>query len=178
MGVTGKAVTLGRDLSPPGRHRRWPVADPYVCYTGRMTIAYLPTVADRALIERAGCHAAPDHLLHPDARWGRGTDDLRVARVMLALERGARFTQAPNGRWYATPGDPLNGAGVSGTIIEMIRTGLVVHHRSGALVPAKVHLNAGGRSACGEPGEGMGPKRIRLHADPLLVDCLACLDRL
>lgn len=142
------------------------------------TLTYLPTPAERIWIERASAHSAPEDVLQPAARWDHGINDLAVARVMMAIERGTPITRARNGRWHAPTGSPL-GPSVSIIVNEMIRVGLVVHHVTGELVPAHVHLMTEFRvSACRVPGENMGPKRVRLHADPVIVDCLACLDRL
>lgn len=150
-----------------------------------MTITYLPTPAERKLIELAACHAVSDAVLQPAARWqDRAVNDLAAARVLLHLERGGEINQYGNGRWYAPPTSPLSGLSVSVVVNEMIRVGLLVHHVSGHLVPARVHhrvwLVGSERwaSRCGVPGEHMGPKRVRLHADLQYVDCLACLDRL
>jgi hypothetical protein len=148
-----------------------------------MTIAYLPTAAERVWIIRASAHATPDHLLTEDARWAhRDVDDETVARVMLALERGTEIRCSPHGRWYAPAGSPLNGQSLSHAVREMVRTGLLIHHHTGALVPANVHLMVWTdelwASACATPGENMGPKRTRLVAEHVAVDCLACLDRL
>lgn len=142
-----------------------------------MTIAYLPTATEHAWTERAAAHLLPDDLTQPAARWERGVTDLDTARVMLALERGAPITARGNGRWYAPSGSPLNAQSLSITVQELIRTGVVVHHPSGVLVPAWVHLRP---VQCGEPGVGMGPKRVRAYEvlDPMIVDCPRCLDRL
>lgn len=149
-----------------------------------MTVTYLPTPAEHAWIERASAHACPPELLNLAARFTRPVTDKGVARVLLALERGTPVTQSGHGRWYAPTGSPLNAASLSMTVQECIRTGLLIHHVSGALVTAKVHAavwlvgSERWASACAEPGEHRGPKRTRLHKDPTLVDCLACLDRL
>lgn len=148
-----------------------------------MTVTYLPTAAERVWILRAGSHATPDHLLTADARWAhRDVNDEIVARVMLALERGTEIRCSPHGRWYAPTGSPLNGQSLSHAVREMVRVGLLVHHHTGALVPSNVHLmrwtDTLWVSTCGAAGENMGPKRTRLVADPVAVDCLACLDRL
>jgi hypothetical protein len=147
-----------------------------------MNIENLLTDADRRLIERAGAHAVPEDLLTPGARWAHGVDDLFVARLILALERGAEMHMAGNGRWYAPEGSGLNGTFLSTAIREMIRTGLVVHHHTGALIPAPVHFAAWNAtrwvSACRVVGEARGPKRVRIHQDKTLIDCRSCLDQL
>jgi hypothetical protein len=149
-----------------------------------MTITYFPTPAERVWITRASAHVQPEHLLNLAARFTKPVTEEGVARVMMALERGTPITQSGHGRWYAPTGSPLKAASLSMTVQEMIRTGLVVHHVSGALVPAKVHLarwdamQARWTSASPEPGEWRGPKRVRLLEDRELVDCLACLDQL
>lgn len=149
-------------------------------------IHYLPTAVEHIAIERATAHSAHESVLEPLARWQGGeVDDLAVARAMRLLEGGARITCA-RGRWTTTEGAPF-GKRISPVINEMIRTGLVTHvrmHGVDVLVPALVHLGLwNGRqarwtAACAPVGENMGPKRVRLHRDPIIVDCLACLDSL
>lgn len=148
-------------------------------------IHYLPTERERIMIERATAHAAHESVLERAARWQVGeVDDLEVARVMRALEGGTPFRRSSNGRWTAPDARPAMSRSFSLVVSEMIRVGLVVHVRGDLLVPAKVHLgtwddrNARWVTACREPGENMGPKRVRLHRDPVVVDCLACLDSL
>jgi len=150
-----------------------------------MTVHYLPTLAERIWIERASAHAMPASRLTREARFRSGVTDEAVARVLLALERGTTFTQTTHGVWWAPAGTPVP-RGLSTAIQEAIRTGLLIHHHTGALVPASVHLGAFRQygaddrfsSVCGTPGEHKGPKRVRLVTDPIMVDCLACLDRL
>lgn len=136
-----------------------------------------PSPADLIRVERAGAHAVHESLLAPEARFAYPTTDLAVARLLEALEGGAAIVRAVNGRWYFPDPHPLN-ASVSTIVREAIRTGLVVHHRTDVLIPAPVHFRDGDRSLCRVPGEGMGPKRVRLLADPAHVNCRACIDRL
>jgi hypothetical protein len=149
-----------------------------------MTTSYLPSPLERTWIERAAAHCQPEDRLTPEARFRDGITDLDVTRVMLAIERGAVITQSVTGRWYAPSGTHVDQQSLSRVVNEMIRTGLAVHHLSGVLIPTLVHMDSWDEgmqwrvSACGVAGEGMGPKRVRLHASPGLVDCLACLDRL
>lgn len=146
------------------------------------TLDYMLTPAERIWIARAGAHACPSSLLTPDARWRLGVTDEAVARVLLAVERGTPIEAARNGRWFAPVGSGLNGALLSKTVQECIRTGLLAHLPTGELVPATVHLEQWEVdrwvSRCRTVGEGMGPKRVRLVGDPTMVDCLACTDRL
>lgn len=149
-----------------------------------MTISYLPTPLEKTWIERAAAHCQPAERLTPAARFQDGVTDLDVTRVMLAFERGYVISRRPTGRWFASSGAPVDQNSLSRVVTEMIRTGLLVHHVSDVLIPALVHMDRWDEgmqwrvSACGVPGEGMGPKRVRLHSSPGLVDCLACLDRL
>lgn len=140
------------------------------------------TDGERILIDRAGAHcvAVPG----PDAQFREGVTDLDVARLMRGLENNPPISvvRNPVGRWYAES-NRFTGRSVSNIVGEMIRTGLLthVHDRAGHhLVPAKVHLCATDAlvTRCREPGEGMGPKRVRLATDPVMVDCLACLAQL
>lgn len=149
-----------------------------------MTTKLKLTPGDRILAERAAAHALAE--VRPDARFTGGVTDLDVARLLRALEGNppVRITRNDQGRWYAEP-NRITGRAVSPVVNEMIRTGLLAHVRdrgpSGAvthvLVPAKVHLRKLDEltTRCGEPGEGQGPKRVRLVSDPIMVDCLACL---
>jgi len=150
-----------------------------------MTVHYLPSLAERVWIERAAAHAAPSSLLTPAARFRGGVTDQDVARLLLALERGVSFTRTRHGGWRVPTGTPVP-RNCSTAIQEAVRTGLLHHHRSDVLVLAPVHLGRFEQwgaydrqvSVCGVAGENMGPKRTRLVADPIMVDCLACLDRL
>lgn len=137
---------------------------------------------------RAGAHAANADVLRAAQRWQNGADDLKAARVFLALEyHHVRLFRNRLGRWFALPGSPLTGCTwLSPVIAEMIRTGLLRHwhDRNGDhLIPAPVHYRdrtvswAGvvtQHSACLFVGEDMGPMRARLVDDLSLVDCLAC----
>lgn len=111
--------------------------------------------------------------------------DRDVADLLLILEAGTVIYRSPNGNWFA-PGARMAHR-LSRTVAEAVRTGLVTHlrHQAGPsvthhLVPAFVHLARTNdwRSRCGVPGEGMGPKRVRLVRDAALVDCLGCVDPL
>lgn len=139
------------------------------------------TVLDWRRIERAGAHAAPDHLLTPEARFCEGVTDVDVARFLEALEAGTRFRVDAQRRWRAPTGSPLP-ANISNVIREAIRTGLAYNVPSHALVPARVHSRkwdgAEWVTACDDPGENFGPKRVRLVSDDQYVDCPDCLDRL
>jgi hypothetical protein len=149
------------------------------------TLSYLPTEADQILITRASAHAAAPLTLAPAARWDAwGVDDIEAARVLLALERGTEIQYLGKRRWAAPIGSPLNRRSVGTVVNEMIRVGLLINWPVDKLIPAKVHLkdwdDAQGwsRSKCRVPQEGRGPLRTRLVLDPIMVDCLACLDRL
>jgi hypothetical protein len=142
------------------------------------------TSMELALIERSAAHSMAEAVLTEAARFQNGVTDLDVALVMRALEGGTPFSRTVRGRWFAPVGAPVNGNTLSTVVNECIRTGLMIHYRTGVLIPAMVHLKrwdqAMGRwtTHCDTAGENMGPKRVRLHDDALMVDCLACLDRL
>jgi hypothetical protein len=155
-----------------------------------MTTEYAPNHREALLICRAAAHACPDDLLNPEARFAPGVTQDRVAALMYALEDGAHLTRGRHGRWYAPTGHRLAGmTNLSQVVNEAIRTGLVTHmrtvehasNRRDVLVPAKTHLAQWDEglgmnvSVCDATGENMGPKRVRLVNDPVLVDCLACL---
>ena len=137
---------------------------------------------------RAGAHAAHESTLRVAQRWQNGVNDLKVARVMLALEyHHVRPYRNRLGRWYAPTGSPLaGGVWISPVVAEMIRTGLLRcwHNRDGDhLIPAPVHYRSRSvswagvetqHSACLFVGEDMGPMRSRLVDRFDLVDCLAC----
>lgn len=137
---------------------------------------------------RAGAHAAHESTLRVAQRWQSGVDDLKVARVMLALEYyHVRLFRNRLGRWFAPTGSPLaGGIWVSPVVAEMIRTGLLRHWRDrngDHLIPAPVHYRSRTtswpgivqqHSACLFVGEDMGPMRSRLVDQLDLTDCLAC----
>jgi hypothetical protein len=140
---------------------------------------------------RAGAHAAEASVLRVAQRFQNQVTDLDVARVMLALERGARPFLNRMGRWFVPTGTPLNGMPahkLSTVIQEMIRTGLVRHHRPwhapDVLIPAPTHFRVKveltqpdqtlQHSACLFVGEDLGPMRARLVDRLDLTDCLAC----
>jgi hypothetical protein len=134
-------------------------------------------ILDRASAHCFGSGCAPPA---PEARFRDGVDDLAMATLLEILESGYRPVRSRAGRW-TLPGEahPFN---LSTIIGEAIRTGLVINVPRDALIPAPVHLAVWDGEcwhvACPEPGVGAGPKRVRMHSDPIHVDCLACLDRL
>lgn len=133
----------------------------------------------QAALTRAAAHSFPNPHLSPEARFQGAVDDLSAARALLAIEGGAGYRRVANGRWHIETGTPVPAGKFSIIVNELIRTGLLIHHLSGHLVPAPVHLavQIGTRweSACAAAGEGMGPKRVRLVDDPDLADCPACV---
>lgn len=142
------------------------------------------TSLEHTLIERSAAHSMAEAVLTEAARFRNAVTDLDVARAMRALEAGVPFRRTTTGRWFVPRTTPLDGQKLSSIVSECIRTGLMIHYRTGDLIPAMVHLKrwdqAMGRwtTHCDTAGENLGPKRVRLHADPIMVDCLACLDRL
>lgn len=138
------------------------------------------TPPDEILIERSAAHVRPaEMVLRGPQRFQHGVTDLDVARVMYALESGARLYLSRLGRWCAPTGSRLQNARTSPAVHEMIRTGLVRHWRDrngDHLVPARIHLDAGDhQSACHFIGEDMGPMRSRLTKEVTLVDCPDCV---
>lgn len=144
-----------------------------------------PTTKDEAYWTRAAAHVGLQTWAAPEACFVAGITDEMVTEVMYALETGMAFYRSTTGRWYAPSMASIRALPISLIIGEMIRTGLVTHLRPyhegapwlyDALVPAPVHLSRpdGWRSVCAVAGEGCGPKRVRLVADPRLADCPAC----
>lgn len=145
--------------------------------------------ADQRYINRAAAHAAAESVLRPEQRFKRGVTDLAVARVFLAVERGALVYVGTNGQWRISrrdedmrePAMALTGVGsiLSTVVGEMVRTGLAVSYRSRqlTLIPADTHLRAPGdsrASLCRFTGEDMGPMRSRLVDDVNITDCPHC----
>jgi hypothetical protein len=150
-------------------------------------LAPAPTASEAqdAFAIRASAHAADPGVLRAAQRFQSLVTDLDVARVMLALERGAKPTRNRADRWSVPAGTPLNGmtpGRLSNAIREMVRTGLVRHYRNKTgdhLIPAPVHFrdrhdDGSQTSACLFVGEDLGPMRARLVDRLDLVDCLAC----
>lgn len=139
----------------------------------------------QSIVDRSSTHVRLPSETRDEQRWLDGVTDLDVAVVMYAVETGACIRRMGNGRWTfparSDYGRQLR-VDLSVAVREMVRTGVLTHliRRLPAgevhlLVPALVHLRAStGLSACGVPGEGMGPKRVRLSDDLSLVDCLDC----
>lgn len=151
-----------------------------------MTLHYLPTEAEALALDRAAAHAVPGFLINPEARFAPGVTDARMASFLFHLEAGAQFTKDRWGRWSAEPGTTLAGMrNLPRVVQEAIRTGLVTEFRASnrrtVLVPAKTHLGiwddglAMWVTKCDAVGENMGPKRVRLVRNPVIVDCLSCL---
>jgi hypothetical protein len=147
------------------------------------TLHFLPTERERILIERSSAHACRADLLEPEARFQNGVTDLDMARLMLMLERGTQLRrESRTGRWFPPVGSPLNGQIASKVVAEGIRTGLLYHVRGiDVLIPADVHWAAwdegvGRRiTRCRTAGENRGPKRVRISAEAVMVDCPRCL---
>lgn len=160
--------------------------------TSPLTPAPIDEQAQDAYAIRASAHSAVPGVLRPSQRFVAYVTDLDVARVMLALERGARLRYSRVGTWVAPAGLAMvnmSPARLSNTVNEMIRTGLVRHYRDrngDHLIPALVHLRATTESeyhghvtstqhsACLFTGEDLGPMRSRLVDRLDLVDCLSC----
>jgi hypothetical protein len=165
----GRCPLCGRETGNPGRH--------------------VPACErDRALIARAGAHAAEPASLHPYARLQHGVTDLAVARLLRGLETGAEVY--PEGRgWKARRESPLGRLSALERVVnECIRTGLVhtATERTGPaawrtwLVPAITHAHHPedrNRPGC-LADITAGIKRWRLLDDLTLVDCQACVDAL
>lgn len=142
---------------------------------------------NQALIERGGAHALAADEDRPEAEFQHGVTETDVAMLLVALEAGTVTPfRSKYGAWHAGVGN-WTGMRITQVVSEAIRTGLVIHlratqHVPDVLVPALVHLPAPGvspwRTACSVAGEGMGPKRVRIHQEPAYVDCLRCLDLL
>lgn len=140
---------------------------------------------DRAIIERAGAHAADPEGLHPSARFRGATTDLDVARLLRALESGV--VVYPERDTFKADGNlPL--PALRRTVTECLRVGLVhiTSERLGPsvwrtrVVPAITHAHHPidpNRPAC-RVDRVPGIKRWRLLADLTLVDCQACVDAL
>lgn len=129
------------------------------------------------LAERAGLHCRPAQ--RSAQRWLVGVSDLDTTIVMFAVEAGWTFTRT-TAAWRCSVGLPMTAPAVTAAVGELTRTGLLRDYRSPAsgervLLPAPVHLAAGGLSACLFVGEDLGPMRARLTEDLGLVDCSACL---
>jgi len=156
--------------------------------TGNTTRHVPACERDRALIERAGAHAAEPASLHPYARFQHGVTDLAVARLLRGLETGVEVY--PEGRgWKARGESPLGRLSALERVVnECIRVGLAhtATERTGPaawrarLVPAPTHARHpedGNRPAC-LADYSAGIKRWRLLNDLTLVDCQACVDAL
>src|SRR6185503_7723511 len=153
--------------------------------TGNVTRHVPACERDRALIARAGAHAAEPESLHPYARLQRGVSDLDVARLLRGLETGVEVY--PHHNTYRARGNlPLGALGR--VVSECLRLGLVhgQTERTGPaswkawLVPAPTHARHpedGNRPAC-LADYSAGIKRWRLLNDLTLVDCQACVDAL
>lgn len=139
---------------------------------------------DQGLIARAGAHAADPELLPEEARFQGSVTDLDVARLLLALDRGAAVWPHERG-WRTEQRTALMFGRLSATVRECLRLGLVhtMREQTGPssfrefLVPAITHLRhrADHRApACPAP---RSIKRYRLVDDRVLVDCQTCLDQ-
>lgn len=136
----------------------------------------------QSLIVRAGAHAAEPACLAEEAKLRDGVTDLDMARLLLALERGTEVVYS--GYRWSCPGHSPIGRGLSATVSEGIRVGLVFQAAEltgpqtyvQRAVAAPVHLRSDtdpDRPACPQP---IGYKRYRLmnRADLRYVDCSAC----
>jgi len=141
--------------------------------------------AEEAYAIRASAHSADPSVLRVAQRFQELVTDLDVARVILALERGANPVRNRADRWSMPSWNQLRGMSsgrLSNAVREMIRTGLVRHYRDhdgDHLIPAPVHFrmihqDATQTSACLFVGEDLGPMRARLVDRLDLVDCLNC----
>jgi len=139
--------------------------------------------ADQALIIRAGAHAINPELLPEEARFQGGVTDLDMARLIRAIEKGL-VVYLHGYKWSCSPERSPVSKGLSATVNEGIRTGLIaqtvirtgMHTVQQRAVAAPVHLRAKAdpdRPACHVPG---GFKRYRLmdRKDAQYVDCYGC----
>lgn len=154
------------------------------CYSRAMDITHSLSFneVDQRYITRAAAHAAAPLILRPEQRFNPAINDLHVARVFLAIERGALIVRSRTGQWLVQrdgnlPAMALTGIGslLSRVSSEMVRTGLAKDYRR-ILVPADTHLRSFDRtlSVCRFTGEVMGPMRARLVDDVHLTDCPRC----
>jgi len=153
-----------------------------------MTSYYFPTERESLLLERAAAHVVAASLINPEARFAAGVTDEKMAAVIFRLESGETLTKDHRGRWFAEAGTTLAAMhNLSRVVQEGIRTGLLAEYRPAgrksapALIPAKTHQAIWAEhlamwvTKCDAVGENMGPKRVRLVRDPVIVDCLRCL---
>jgi hypothetical protein len=90
-------------------------------------------------IIRAGLHAVPAACLAEEASFREGVTDVEIARLLLALERGARVVQSQQRTWHCPDKPYFLGRRRRHVIKEALRTGLAADH-DGRLQPAPVHL--------------------------------------
>lgn len=131
-----------------------------------------------SLIVRASAHVRPSAGLRRAQRFVPGVSEENVARLLLTLERGVRLTCTRTGRWFDPNGRPVE-KNITATVAEAVRTGLVTYYRDrngDHLIPARVHYDLDGLSACRFAGETLGAIRARLVDDLAFVDCLNCCD--
>jgi hypothetical protein len=124
--------------------------------------------------ERAAAHSVAGESFRD------GVTDLDVARVLLAIERGAQIVAGGPSRWFCETGNPLNRTSLARTVDEMIRTGLARassapvgrDYYSVTLIPAPVHLRSRRdalRARCGNSS-----LRLRRVDHLELIDCGTC----
>lgn len=141
---------------------------------------------DHRLAARAAAHADEEHV------YSDGVTDLDIARLILALERGALIhPTASMTQWAAPAGSPLRAPKrpLNATVNEAIRVGLcrVATEPTGPsavrvrLAPAPVHARSEVRPlmpACQVFSLPQPDRYWRLLDDLTLVDCQGCIDRI
>lgn len=143
---------------------------------------------DRALAARAAAHADEEHV------YRHGVTDLDIARLILAVERGAVIhPTASMTQWAAPAGSPLRAPHrpLNATVNEAIRVGLCrvtvePGKRPGVvltrLAAAPVHARNPQRPTIPRCLDAVLYARtdayFRLLDDLTLVDCQGCMDRI
>lgn len=145
------------------------------------------SLADARVVGRAAAHALPEDALEPAQRFQGAVTDLRVARLLRALDEGVSVVQGGRYGWIAPDGSPLSQPRLAAVVAEALRTGLAravstpvaPGIRQVRLVPAPVHLRAptdAYRPSCRPLRVTGSPTRYRIVDDRDWVDCQACLD--
>jgi len=144
-----------------------------------ITQADMEAVAAHLLLtERATTHCR-QKLTRVAQQFQHRITDEESAKVMFAVEAGYEFN---HGRvyWRCAMRMAMAPARLHAIITELVRTGLLRDYRDPrtsvrTLLPAHIHLDVHGGSACRFVGEDLGPMRTRLSDDLALVDCRDCL---
>lgn len=155
---------------------------------GRLPLTTAVSPDEERHILRAGVHGMPAADLEPEARLGRGVNDLDVARLVLQIERGTVvYPTATMRTWKATPAMPTARRSLTTVVAEALRLGIVypitlpmgLNVFRTQLEAAPTHARRAGcvnRPAC----LAIDPKVLRwrlLNVGQLAyVDCQACMD--